>query len=237
MSKSHFSPDSSDMWLASQENREIQERLELFQIFSKIYSHHRTLLNDILDLEGSGGKSLARLGLFYYVQGVVSEKGAYLITNLLDGKTRALEQASHIWTVGRDPRQVAVILRDKRLSRCHAAVQYVPKQGFFLSDLDSRNGSFVNGERIHQQYKLSDGDRIRLGSITFSFFVCSDFKTVAPPTAQCRQMLENSAGMPTLPPQIESSEVRDSSDDATVEGNAPRILDETVRLPWNQCFR
>ncbi len=233
MSNSYFSSDfSEDMRLASQSNREVQERLELFQIFSKIYSHHRTLLNDILDLESSGGKSLARLGLFYYMQGVVLEQGAYLITNLLDGKTRALQQPSHIWTIGRDPRQVAIILRDKRLSRCHAAIQYIPQRGFFLSDLESRNGSFINGERIHQQhYCLSDGDRLRLGSITFSFFICNDFQSVDPPTAHCRQMLQNSPGLPALSPNASDL---DDTDEATLEGTSPRLLDETLRLPWDR---
>ncbi|MEO0824046.1 MAG: FHA domain-containing protein [Cyanobacteria bacterium J06635_15] len=242
MSNLNFHSRHPELWLDSPEDREIQERLELFQVFSKIYTHNRALLNEILELENSNGKSLARSGLFFYLQGVVSTDGAYLITNLLDGKTQALKQSTQIWTIGRDPRQVALILRDKRLSRTHAAIWYLPQKGFFLSDLESRNGSYVNGERIKEHYLLKDGDRIRLGSITFSFFVCSEFKSVSPPSLQCLQHLqESSSGEPTLPPdsEDEQSEIVGITEEKTVGTKAKspvnpmhRTTEETVQFPW-----
>lgn len=242
MSNPNFHSQHPELWLDSPEDREIQERLELFQVFSKIYTHNRALLNEILELENSNGKSLARSGLFFYLQGVVSSKGAYLISNLLDGKTQALKQPMQIWTIGRDPRQVALTLRDKRLSRTHAAIWHLPKKGFFLSDFESRNGSYVNGERIQDHYLLKDGDRIRLGSITFSFFVCSEFKSVSQPTLRCLQYLqESSSGTPTLPPDEEegSFEPFGATEDNTIGSSAKppispmnRAMEDTVKFPW-----
>mgnify|MGYP001793346276 CR=1 FL=1 len=242
MSDLNFHPQQSGLWLDSPEDREIQERLELFQVFSKIYTHNRALLNEILELENSSGKSLSRTGLFFYLQGVVVEDTAYLITNLLDGHTQALRQPPRIWTIGRDPRQVSLILRDKRLSRVHAAIWYMPQQGFFLSDFDSRNGSFVNGNRIQEHCPLKDGDRIRLGSTTFSFFACTEFRSVAPPSLQCLQRLQDSSGgIPTLPPEVGE----DASDNQAGREVAPDIsskpsitpqsnmpTEETAKLPW-----
>ncbi|NJL88027.1 MAG: FHA domain-containing protein [Leptolyngbyaceae cyanobacterium SM1_1_3] len=202
-----FLSNASDVRLSAQESRKIQERLELFELFSTIYNSNRALLDDILDLANSEDRLLARLELFHYIQGVVLKEGICIVTNLLNGKTGALHQASHIWTIGRNPRQTVIALDDKRLSRCHAAVQYISKQGFWLSDLDSHNGSFVNGERIHQRYWLSDGDRIRLGNTTFSFFICNDFKAVTLPKAQYDQASKDGPDNPTLPSNIGANDV------------------------------
>ncbi|MDJ0701638.1 MAG: FHA domain-containing protein [Leptolyngbyaceae cyanobacterium MO_188.B28] len=178
--------------LDSIKEKELQQRLALFQFFSKLYEHHRSFLNAILELENLEPQSGQHLGLFQYIQGIVSESGAFLVANLLDGKSRALIQESQIWTIGRDPRQAALTIGDKRLSRCHAAIQYRKRQGFCLFDLDSANGSFVNGARVRQQQRLKDGDHIRLGSLTFVFFICKEFRAVANPSSAAIAQIENS---------------------------------------------
>jgi hypothetical protein len=180
-------------------DQELQRRLELFQVFSKLYAHHRGLLDEILALDPAGGEPMNRMGLFHYIQGIVSERGAYLVTNLLDGRSNALMQPQHIWTLGRDPRRASVNIRDKRLSRCHAAIQYVKRQGFLLVDLDSTNGSFVNGDRVNGHYMLKDGDLVRLGSLTFTFFVCPQFRTVADPSDEALAGIDKALAPPTLP--------------------------------------
>jgi len=56
---------------------------------------------------------------------------------------------------------------DHGLSRQHC---YFEKQGerFFLVDLESRNGTFVNGERI-TRVELKAGDIVRIGAVEFEF--------------------------------------------------------------------
>lgn len=169
----------------SLEDQELQQRLELFQIFSKLYERHRDLLNEILSLEDTGARLAYGARLFHYVQGVVLNQRVFLLTNLGHGKSRIFEPPQPIWTFGRDSRQVSLPIRDKRLSRRHAAIHYCPQAGFHLIDLGSTNGTFVNGERIRRQISLKDGDRVRLGSITFSFFSCQGDRsapTAVPPT-------------------------------------------------------
>jgi hypothetical protein len=56
---------------------------------------------------------------------------------------------------------------EPRASRRHALVA-VTADGYTLKDLQSQNGTFVNGERIKERL-LSDGDRIGIGDIQMIF--------------------------------------------------------------------
>ena len=42
----------------------------------------------------------------------------------------------------------------------------------------SSNGSFINGEQVWRSTRLKDGDRVRLGSLSFVFFVCQSTRTL-----------------------------------------------------------
>lgn len=148
-------------------DEELEQRLGLYRVFLKLYEHHRGLLDEILDLENTDGRGRTALR---YVQGVVQSHQTHLITNLPKGKTQILCQPDLTWVIGRD-RKAPISVRDKRLSRRHAVLQYVEGEGFYLVDLESTNGSFVNGEPVRYCTLLQDGDQLRLGSLAFTFFV------------------------------------------------------------------
>jgi pSer/pThr/pTyr-binding forkhead associated (FHA) protein len=148
---------------------EIQRRLTLYQVFLKLYEHHSSLLDEILQLENLSQPSLPRAKV-YYVHAVVENAAVYLMTNLGDNQTQSLRQPQRIWTIGRN-RSSGICIPDSHVSRRHAAIQHLDNQGFYLIDFNSSNGSFVNGDRAVEPIKLKDGDRIRLGNITFDFFV------------------------------------------------------------------
>jgi DNA-binding winged helix-turn-helix (wHTH) protein len=57
-----------------------------------------------------------------------------------------------------------VTLPSTTVSRCHARIVLADGRAT-LEDLQSKNGTFVNGTRIDQPTPLADGDRIRLGSV------------------------------------------------------------------------
>lgn len=115
----------------------------------------------------------------YYLQGVIQRGLVYIITNLLGRESQTLFQSQRVWTIGRN-REAALPLRDRALSRRHAVILYVPQEGFHLVDLNSMNGSFVNGVRIRQRQRLKDGDRLRMGSLEFSFFTSNNARTINP---------------------------------------------------------
>jgi pSer/pThr/pTyr-binding forkhead associated (FHA) protein len=158
---------------------ELERRLRLYQTFLKLYEHHGSLLDEIIQLETVDQSSLAGLKSFY-LQGVIDGSTAYAITNLSEGETQTLKQPQKIWTIGRD-RTSGIHLPDTYVSRRHAAVQYIEEeQSFCLIDFNSTNGSYLNGERVFQPVKLKDGDKIRLGNVVFYFFL--NVKTRSLPT-------------------------------------------------------
>ncbi|PSB29253.1 FHA domain-containing protein [Stenomitos frigidus] len=175
MLDSHSLAEYSSQVLNASGNTELEQRLGLYRVFLKLYEHHRSLLDEILDLENTGMKARKQVAL-QYVQGVVQDQQVHVMTNLLSGKTRSVLQPQGIWVIGRD-RKMALPIQDKRLSRRHAAIQYIQDQGFYLIDFNSTNGSFVNSEPVRHCVLLKDGDQIRLGSLVFIFFISHTPKT------------------------------------------------------------
>ena len=55
------------------------------------------------------------------------------------------------------------------ISREHAIISH-EKQNYFISDLSSRNGTYVNGRAIGEKTKLSDGDLLRFCDLELVFF-------------------------------------------------------------------
>lgn len=60
-----------------------------------------------------------------------------------------------------------VIVTGDHVSDRHASLRFKAGE-FVLTDLDSTNGTFVNGERINQ-HTLTDGDRVSFGSSEWVF--------------------------------------------------------------------
>ena len=155
---------------------EIEQRLGLYQLFLKLYEHHRSLLDEFLQLESINNQSLPRI-IPKYAAGIVQNQQVYLITNLLDSKSQKLIQPQRVWTIGRGSYS-ALSISDVRLSRSHAAIRYIDNKGFYLSDLNSTNGTFLNHKPVSEPILLVDGDLIRLGSLTFSFFLCENVQNL-----------------------------------------------------------
>jgi phosphoserine phosphatase RsbU/P len=76
------------------------------------------------------------------------------------GNEREIEIVQTPFTIGRQGDSDLVLL-DNRISRRHAQIVR-DSRGDLLEDLDSRHGTFVNGDRV-KRCLLKDGDRIGLG--------------------------------------------------------------------------
>lgn len=175
---------------------ELQEKLSLYQLFVKLYENHGSLLKQILQSENFN-LSLSSLNVaqLYYIQAVIHGETVYVTTNLCNGKSQSLRQSQNTWTIGRD-RKSGIHISNKYVSRHHAAIRYIEQGGycyesstvvdtngvFYLVDFNSTNGTYINGEQIYHPTKLKEGDIIRVGNVTFSFFInhsCSVLPTVA----------------------------------------------------------
>jgi pSer/pThr/pTyr-binding forkhead associated (FHA) protein len=64
--------------------------------------------------------------------------------------------------------EAPVSIDDLKVSRIHAAVDHVHGQ-FFLVDLGSTNGTYLNGRRVETRTPLKPGDEVRLGSALMRF--------------------------------------------------------------------
>jgi hypothetical protein len=108
-------------------------------------------LKELLEIERAGKPFLAfrdgegRLGLFATGRG---------------GQTR---------TVGRRSEMDLSIAWDSEISGLHAELQGLGGEWTIVDDGLSRNGTFVNGQRISGRQRLRDGDRIRIGQTILAY--------------------------------------------------------------------
>jgi pSer/pThr/pTyr-binding forkhead associated (FHA) protein len=80
------------------------------------------------------------------------------------GETFAFESDETM--IGRSP-ECEVFLDDVTVSRRHAVVAR-HDDGFYINDLGSLNGTYVNRRRV-ESAKLSDGDDVQIGKYRLTF--------------------------------------------------------------------
>jgi Mg-chelatase subunit ChlD len=61
-----------------------------------------------------------------------------------------------------------LVVKKTTVGRQHALIEY-QSGGYQISDQGSKNGTYVNGERVYTPRRLQDGDRIRLHEFEFEF--------------------------------------------------------------------
>lgn len=74
--------------------------------------------------------------------------------------------------VGRDP-DSEVFLDDITVSRKHASFERRMAEGWFVKDLGSLNGTYVNGEQVDQT-KLAHADEVQIGRFKLTFFAAGE---------------------------------------------------------------
>lgn len=92
------------------------------------------------------------------------ESGACLIYRAIGRKFLLKDTENRI---GRDDTQTDITILDAKISRYHARI-FKDNDAWILQDMNSTNGSFVNGQRIVER-ELINGDIIVLGGTEFSF--------------------------------------------------------------------
>ena len=73
-----------------------------------------------------------------------------------------------MFLIGRDP-SCQLQLRDESVSRFHISIKPGPDGSLIIRDLNSTNGTYITGKRIHTE-KLNEGDKILLGQNTLIRF-------------------------------------------------------------------
>jgi len=75
-------------------------------------------------------------------------------------------------TVGRGTDR-AVFLDDITVSRAHAVFERRGAGGWFVRDVGSLNGTYVNGEQVDET-KLATGDEVQVGKFKLTFFAAGE---------------------------------------------------------------
>src|SRR3984885_11880669 len=89
--------------------------------------------------------------------------------NLIGPGGQRTDLTSNVLTIGRAPDN-QMVLQDQQASSHHAEIR-PDTQGYLLVDLNSRNGTFVNEQRLMAQTPrlLISGDVIRIGETRFTY--------------------------------------------------------------------
>ena len=75
-------------------------------------------------------------------------------------------------SIGRDP-QSTVFLDDITVSRAHAIFERRSGDGWYVRDVGSLNGTYVNGEQVDQT-KLASSDEVQIGKFKLTFFAAGE---------------------------------------------------------------
>ncbi len=105
---------------------------------------------------------------------------AYLILQHPRGSSQFPLVDSHNWLIGRS-KENSIPLFDHCVSRRHAMIQLIGGCKYYIFDLGSRNGTYINGKRVQLPHLLCNGDHITLGETTI------EFRIAPPPQSQFQQ--------------------------------------------------
>ncbi len=91
---------------------------------------------------------------------------AYLLPHPIESLSKPIPVSPNRATIGRSL-QSAIILTSDSVSRRHAVM--ISREGnYYVKDMDSRNGTFINGEKVTIS-RVDHHDRITFGNQTFLF--------------------------------------------------------------------
>ncbi|EHJ02292.1 MULTISPECIES: FHA domain-containing protein [unclassified Clostridium] len=97
-------------------------------------------------------------------------KGNYGLEIISSGESRDLKEGAIIpirsdLTIGRKDNN-SIVLGDQHVSGCHAKI-IVRNDTLYLEDLNSTNGTYLNGNKLNGKAKLANKDEIKVGTAVF----------------------------------------------------------------------
>ncbi|MEM8543518.1 MAG: FHA domain-containing protein [Cyanobacteria bacterium P01_H01_bin.119] len=107
-----------------------------------------------------------------YIQGITVEQRLLLATNLNPNQDIQVLSGAANWLIGNSP-NCAIAVQHQAVSRCHAVLGYATDLGFYITDVGSEAGTYVNRRLLGalQRRSLRDGDLIELGHLRIEFLI------------------------------------------------------------------
>lgn len=122
-----------------------------------------------------------------------------------------------------------IVIEDTQASREHCEIR--PQgEGWVLRDLQSRNGTYLNGQRIQEAF-LRNGDQVRVGAVTYRVFLeASPTPTVDPDETKGLSSEE------VLPPPLPASQPRPRTATVGTVNMPPRLPAGPVAAPTRRIW-
>jgi predicted component of type VI protein secretion system len=121
--------------------------------------------------------------------------------------------------IGRS-READIPLLDDKVSRTHCGIR-LSEGRFYIKDLNSRNGVFLNGRRIEDTAEVKAGDRIQIGSTVFVMEQTSPAEDAAKAIGAVGDSMDEGKGYSTILKEI-------VDDIVPTEGTAPKPAPEAA---------
>ena len=131
-------------------------------------------------------------------------------------------------SLGRSPDN-HVVIADPKVSRRHALIQRVGET-YWIEDLEARNGTWVNDNRVGERVALEEGDVIGIGDTRFTFEVETVRHAPVPPTQP------ESASITDAIKNLDAAEPAKPTREGSITGMI-RDLDRPGRQPTGQDER
>ena len=152
-----------------------------------------------------------------------------------NGRKELFLHPEDIVSIGRGDANT-IMIDSARVSRNHARIEWIG-DGFFIRDLSSSNGTFVNGQRVETMpWGLHDGDLILLERVPFHF------EEIRLPRAE--QLLNT---LPTVPMTKQGEEARkpklviiqgvEIGQEITLDDDGVTIGRESQNATWAVCLK
>ncbi len=138
-----------------QAEEEIQRRYHAEEAIQKIMTEETCYCGETTLLTRSEEKSLPRL------------------IHIKDGKLQEIMIGNSPFIIGKMSRGVDAVIQDQSVSRMHAKISK-QEGSYFLTDLNSKNGTYKNGVRLNanETTAIRQDDEIRFADLTFYFACC-----------------------------------------------------------------
>jgi len=124
------------------------------------------------EILGEGNKSYQNIGTTELLQTPERVHVYAVLQYKENGYEKEFNITGNIVNIGRDPEVCELIIpTDNFLGRNHAMI-YMKDKKFFIIDLNSKNGTFVNGQRIQGGMQIEDGIPFKIASTEMKIKCC-----------------------------------------------------------------